>query len=96
MTVNDLGADLLRTMRCRLLVLSACEAGKWNTNHGFVLRLVQSGVNVIATVRVVGDVWSFYFFRVSIPPFCPLKRNSERVCFRGGRACNQFQTGKTC
>jgi hypothetical protein len=77
MTVADLGTDLLKTIRCRLLVLSACEAGKWESDHAFVLRLVQWGVNVVAAVRAVNDIWVFRFFGEFYKAFLPSERNQS-------------------
>jgi ligand-binding sensor domain-containing protein len=82
MDVDDLRLDLLETMRCRLLVLSACEAGQWHTDHGFVLRLVDWGVNVVAAVGEVNEVWSYYFFLDFYNAFLPSeKRQHEGTVF---------------
>jgi hypothetical protein len=61
MDVGDLDDDLVTRLRCRLLVLSACNAGRL-TNCSFVYRLVASGVNVLAALQPVRDQTCQVFF----------------------------------
>jgi HEAT repeat protein len=42
-------------LRCRLLILSGCEAGRLSDDHAFVYELVQRGTNVVASVETVRD-----------------------------------------
>jgi hypothetical protein len=52
---SRLAASFGPNIRCKLLVLSACEAGKVDDDHSLVYNLVLSGVNVIASLSLVGD-----------------------------------------
>lgn len=56
----DLG--LLSRIRCRLLVLSACDAGRLQRDDSFAYRLVECGVNIIAAVNPVRDQICRTFF----------------------------------
>lgn len=52
---RELNDGLVSKLRCRLLVLSGCEAGRLDEDDSFVYTLVQTGVNVIAAVDFVKD-----------------------------------------
>jgi len=64
MTTADLTEDLLRVVRCRLVVLSACDAGRIeDRNSSFVFRLVCAGVNVLAATNPVDSAVCVAFFQ---------------------------------
>jgi HEAT repeat protein len=70
----------LGQIRCRLLVLSACEAGRLDENNAFVLTLVRTGVNVLAAVRVVRDYACQMFFEEFYGALLP-GRKAEGIAF---------------
>ena len=55
-TTENLAHIDLAECRCRLLVLSACEAGDLNQRHALLWMFVKSGINVIAATRPVHDM----------------------------------------
>jgi HEAT repeat protein len=62
LTLNDLDDALLASLRCRLLVLSACELGDLDSPGSLVFPLVRRGVNVIAASRPTGTYIMRHFF----------------------------------
>lgn len=62
LSTAELTNELITNMRCRLLVLSGCEAGRLDQDDSFVFTLVQAGVNVIAAVDLVKDQACRTFF----------------------------------
>jgi HEAT repeat protein len=62
LSTTELTNEFVSTLRCRLLVLSGCEAGRLSEDDSFVYTLVQAGVNVIAAVDFVKDQACRTFF----------------------------------
>lgn len=62
LSTRELTNEFVSNLRCRLLVLSGCEAGRLNEDDSFVFTLVQAGVNVIAAVDFVKDQACRTFF----------------------------------
>src|SRR5262249_35601950 len=57
------GKELLgRTVRCRLLVLSACEAGNVSLPGAFLWSALEGGINVVAALKPVNDQVCRVFF----------------------------------
>jgi CHAT domain len=55
--VADITAELLASARCRLLVLSACDAGRMDSgSRSLVFELIRAGVNTIAAAAPVDTV----------------------------------------
>lgn len=75
MSVLDLDETILQSLRCRLLVLSACDAGRLDEDDSFVYRLVESGVNVLAAVNVVRDQVCRTFFEEFYTALLPDRRS---------------------
>jgi CHAT domain-containing protein len=61
-TTEKLSALNLAACRCRLLVLSACEAGDLKQSHALLWALVRVGVNIIGATRPVHDYTCKVFF----------------------------------
>lgn len=70
-TAEDLQPMLVAGQRCRLLVLSACSAGKLDADFSLVLKLVQSGVNVFASLEEVRDFVTRTFFEQAYAQWLP-------------------------
>jgi hypothetical protein len=78
-TAGDLTEELLVSMRCRLLVLSACELGRIAPGDGsFVFELVRAGVNVLATRLEVDSVVCEAFLSQFYAAFLPGRR-AQRI-----------------
>ena len=56
-TVSDLTREVIAEVRCRLLVLSACEAGRMEPgSQSLALELIRAGVNTLAAAAGVDSV----------------------------------------
>lgn len=73
-TVTDLGGDVLTACRCRLLVLSACDAADIEKPSALLWAFVQAGVNVIAARRAVPDHICRAFFEQMYGALLPTRR----------------------
>ncbi|MES2442461.1 MAG: HEAT repeat domain-containing protein [Pseudomonadota bacterium] len=71
---DGLDADLLARLRCRLLVLSACDAGRLEQDDSFAYRLVECGVNIIAAINPVRDQICRTFFEEFYNALLPSRR----------------------
>jgi hypothetical protein len=72
LTIQDLSDDVLRSMRTRLLILSACQAQEDVVPEAMiVIRLVRAGVNVISASAAVDDVVCKRFFVELFRAFLP-------------------------
>jgi HEAT repeat protein len=71
---RELNDGLVSKLRCRLLVLSGCEAGRLDEDDSFVYTLVQTGVNVIAAVDFVKDQACRTFFEEFYSALLPGRR----------------------
>lgn len=81
MTDGTFSVDSLRrlgkTLRCRLLVLSACNAGDLGgANASLVYQLVNRDVNVIASVKPARDSVCDMFFRQMYSALLPNRRST--------------------
>ena len=84
------GGDL----RCRLLVLSACEAADISVPYAFLWAALDRGVNVIAAVRPVNDAVCRVFFSSLYAALLP-RRNFAGVSISqairaGAAACEEY------
>jgi HEAT repeat protein len=61
-TSQDLAALNLTNYRCRILILSACEAGDMKSPAGLLWNFVLSGINVIAASQPTNDYICRVFF----------------------------------
>jgi hypothetical protein len=50
---SDLRTEELQSLRCRFLVLSACNVGSIGDDDSLVLKLVQAGINVLGSLQEV-------------------------------------------
>jgi hypothetical protein len=73
-TTEALSALDLNSCRCRLLVLSACEAGNLGQKHALLWTLVRFGINVIAATRPVHDYTCKIFFEQLYAALLPTRR----------------------
>lgn len=74
-TAADLSPDLLQSLRCRLLVLSACDSGRFDPSSGsLVFELIRAGVNVIAATEPVDTVVCKAFLEELYAAMLPARR----------------------
>jgi hypothetical protein len=84
-----------RTTRCRLLVLSACEAGNVSLPEAFLWSALERGINVIAALKPVDDQVCRVFFSDFYSALLP-KRNSvgrslaEAIRIAAASCCRRF------
>ena len=84
--VERLGAIAGSPLRCRLLVLSCCEAGRIEEDQSFVYYLVRAGVNVLAARNPVADQACVEFFEAFYRALLPARRAQGidlGTCIRG-------------
>lgn len=72
--LRDIERGGLERLRCRLLVLSACDAGRIEDDYSFVYAMVRSGVNVLAARSSVLDQACVIFFEEFYKALLPSKR----------------------
>jgi hypothetical protein len=74
LNIRDIERVGLERLRCRLLVLSCCDAGRIEEEHSFVFALVRSGVNVLAARSPVLDQACVIFFEEFYNALLPAKQ----------------------
>jgi CHAT domain-containing protein len=65
----------LRKVRCRLLLLSACDVGRIDGPTSFVFELVRRGVNVIASPAPIDNTVAAKFFEELFRALLPARRS---------------------
>jgi hypothetical protein len=85
MTAADLDARLLQSMRCRILVLSACNAGDLDHDGALVWQLLNAGVNVLAALHRVRDAFCLMFFEELYDAMLP-RRRAQGISLAAGIA----------
>lgn len=93
-TVDDLSPDLLTSLRCRLLVLSACSIGGMTEDgRSLVFALVRAGVNVLAATDRVDSAVCQAFLEETYSAFLPSRRargiRLSTALRRAARRCEQ-------
>ena len=73
-TLGDLRGMDLAACRCRLLILSACNAGDLQEGHALLWSMVRAGVNVIAATRPVHDFVCSLLFAEFYAALLPRRR----------------------
>ncbi len=72
-TASLLTDDLLRRIRCRLLILSACDAGRTAPGHPSIAwPLIRAGVTVIGSLVPLDDTVARRFFPLLYEYFLPV------------------------
>lgn len=76
---DDLTPDVLKSMRCRMLVLSACDAGRLVAGaRSTVFELIRAGTNVLAASAAVDTVVCRAFLEEMYHAMLPM-RKAENV-----------------
>lgn len=73
-TTESLSDSFLKKMRCRLMFLSACDAGTLTQGDAFVRRLVEAGVNVLAATTSIRDPTIQVFFEKFYSALLPVRQ----------------------
>ncbi len=77
---------LLQHLRCRVLVLSACDVGDLGEHQSFVLPLVRRGVHVLAATRRLNVNLTLTFFRAFYAELLPTREATGVQLARAMRA----------
>lgn len=93
-TVDDFSPDLLESLRCRLLILSACSIGGMRADsRSLVFMLVRAGVNVLAATDRVDSAVCQAFLEEVYAAFLPSRRargiRLSAALRQGARRCEQ-------
>ena len=98
-TQEDLAMAGLQGVRCRLLTLSACNAGAIEHPYAFLWAIVAGGVNVVAALDAVHDYVTSVFFESLYAEFFPRRRAQDielGIAIRGAvERCRRRFVGAT-